>query len=347
MTTDCVGGVWSYAMTLCGGLAAAGVEVTLAATGGLLRPDQAAQAAALPNVDLRHRPLRCEWMQPPLADVPAAAAWLESLAAEVRPDVIHLNDYAHGGQCFGGRPRVVVAHSDVVTWHRAVVNREPGVLWQDYVMAVSAGLSAANVVVAPTRAVLTAMTDVGLLNATARQEVIYNAVAEGPAPAAQREPFILTAGRVWDEAKNVRTLAAAAAGLPWPVKVAGDATAPDGGRVVFENVELLGPVPHQELRHLMSVAGIYALPARYEPFGLSAVEAALGGCPLVLGDIPTLREVWGDAVTFVRPDDVEGLRAALEKLITTEATNPRTRDRATTFSIERQVRQYVALYQSL
>jgi glycosyltransferase involved in cell wall biosynthesis len=131
------------------------------------------------------------------------------------------------------------------------------------------------------------------------------------------------------------------------VKVAGDATAPDGGRVVFENVELLGPVPHQELRHLMSVAGIYALPARYEPFGLSAVEAALGGCPLVLGDIPTLREVWGDAVTFVRPDDVEGLRAALEKLITTEATNPRTRDRATTFSIERQVRQYVALYQSL
>ena len=58
-------------------------------------------------------------------------------------------------------------------------------------------------------------------------------------------------------------------------------------------------------------AAIYALPARYEPFGLSALEAALSGCALVLGDIPSLREVWGDAAVFVPPDDAGGLRDAL------------------------------------
>jgi len=60
-----------------------------------------------------------------------------------------------------------------------------------------------------------------------------------------------------------------------------------------------------------SRASIFASPARYEPFGLAALEAAQAGCALVLGDIPSLREVWGDAALFVPPDDDEALLAAL------------------------------------
>src|SRR5207244_3630962 len=62
-------------------------------------------------------------------------------------------------------------------------------------------------------------------------------------------------------------------------------------------------------------AAIYALPARYEPFGLSALEAALAGCALVLGDIPSLRELWDGAARFVPPDDAGALREALRELI--------------------------------
>ena len=40
-------------------------------------------------------------------------------------------------------------------------------------------------------------------------------------------------------------------------------------------------------------------------FGFSVLEAALSGCALVLGDIPSLREIWGDAALFVPPDDTE------------------------------------------
>ena len=57
------------------------------------------------------------------------------------------------------------------------------------------------------------------------------------------------------------------------------------------------------------------LPARYEPFGLSVLEAALSGCALVLGDIASLREVWQDAALYVPPDDAGALTAALARLI--------------------------------
>ena len=45
------------------------------------------------------------------------------------------------------------------------------------------------------------------------------------------------------------------------------------------------------------------------------LEAAQAGCALVLGDIPSLRELWGDAAWFVAPGDADGLRYALLRLI--------------------------------
>src|SRR5690606_27280402 len=62
-------------------------------------------------------------------------------------------------------------------------------------------------------------------------------------------------------------------------------------------------------------SGDLRAPARYEPFGLSALEAGLAGCALVLGDIPSLREVWGDAALFVPPHDHRSLAATLQRLI--------------------------------
>ncbi len=59
------------------------------------------------------------------------------------------------------------------------------------------------------------------------------------------------------------------------------------------------------------------MPARYEPFGLSALEAGLAGCALVLGDIPSLREIWHGAAVFVDSDDSEHLKFSLQKLMHT------------------------------
>jgi glycosyltransferase involved in cell wall biosynthesis len=101
----------------------------------------------------------------------------------------------------------------------------------------------------------------------------------------------------------------------------------------------------------MGRAALYALPARYEPFGLSVLEAALAGCALVLGDIPSLREVWGDAALFVAPEDRDGLAGALEWLMSRPAERERlaarARERALTFSPRRMARAYLHLYATL
>ncbi|HEY0779002.1 MAG TPA: glycosyltransferase, partial [Gemmatirosa sp.] len=98
----------------------------------------------------------------------------------------------------------------------------------------------------------------------------------------------------------------------------------------------------------MGRAAVYALPARYEPFGLSALEAGLAGCALVLGDIPSLREVWGDAATYVAPDDAAALADALRTLAADDAHRTalgiRARTRALTYTPARMADGYLAAY---
>ncbi len=109
---------------------------------------------------------------------------------------------------------------------------------------------------------------------------------------------MLAAGRILDEAKNISLLCDAAPEIEWPVLVAGDDTHPNGGRRPMENVTALGHLTEEELAEYYARAGIFCSPARYEPFGLSILEAALSGCALVLGDLPSLRENWGGVALF-------------------------------------------------
>nr|WP_316566429.1 glycosyltransferase [Myxococcus sp. MxC21-1] len=101
----------------------------------------------------------------------------------------------------------------------------------------------------------------------------------------------------------------------------------------------------------MARAAIYAMPVRYEPFGLSALEAALSGCALVLGDIPSLREVWADAAVFVHPEDLDGLTRALRGLLEDGAHRERmaakARARALTWNPRRMAEDYLRLYATL
>jgi glycosyltransferase involved in cell wall biosynthesis len=98
-------------------------------------------------------------------------------------------------------------------------------------------------------------------------------------------------------------------------------------------------------------ASIYCLPARYEPFGLSALEAALAGCALVLGDIPSLREVWGDAAVFVPPNEPPALRQALQQLIHDPARRTQlataARARAARYGPQRMADAYLSAYRHL
>ncbi len=70
-------------------------------------------------------------------------------------------------------------------------------------------------------------------------------------------------------------------------------------------VELLGPVAQADLPSLVAQADAFAFPSVKEGFGLAAMEALAAGVPVVMRDLPVLREVFGDTVRFAA--DVPGL----------------------------------------
>lgn len=312
MTADTIGGVWQYALDLCRQLSADGDRILLATMGAEPSRAQRAEAGSIERLQLATSGYRLIWMREPWCDVERAGEWLLALAREFRPDVVHLNDYAHGDLPWAA-PVLVVGHSCVLSWWRAVHGTPAPPAWQRYRRRVRAGLHAADLVVAPTRGMLQALErHYGPLTAT---RVIANGRSRTRIGEVRQTPLVFAAGRLWDEAKNVRALAAAAPRLSWPVCIAGSERHPDGGFARLPNVRLLGKLPEAKLRTWYSRASIYALPARYEPFGLSPLEAAQAGCALVLGDVPTLREVWGDAAVFVAPDDVDALAREISRLI--------------------------------
>ena len=137
----------------------------------------------------------------------AGEALLLGMHEGFQPDVLLLSQF-----CFGALPvdvpKVVVAHSDVLSWADAVGKAplaDDGWL-RTYRSLVQQGLDGADMVVAPTRAMLDDLRTHFAVPAHA--EVIANGrtlrIADGTTP---RKLQAVTAGRVWDEAKNLQLLA--------------------------------------------------------------------------------------------------------------------------------------------
>jgi glycogen synthase len=312
MTADAVGGIWHYAIELAGGLTRSDAEVVLAVLGPPPTSEQVATATAIDGVTLVHGWFALEWMPDAESDLAESSAWLLELEDAFRPDLVHLNGFAHAALPWRV-PTLVVAHSCVLSWWRAVRGADAPAEWAAYRERTLAGLRAADLVVAPTRAFLEQVQS--LYGALDRTLWIWNGLAPTESPSTDKEPLIFSAGRIWDNAKNLAGLAAIAERLPWRLCIAGPGV-PDhrGGLAKPGSAEWLGPLPADAMRRWCARASVFALPCRYEPFGLAALEAGLAGCALVLGDIPTLRELWDGAALFVAPDDREQLVAVLNEL---------------------------------
>lgn len=77
-----------------------------------------------------------------------------------------------------------------------------------------------------------------------------------------------------------------------------------------------GYVTDADLRRFYAHADAFVYPSLYEGFGLPPLEAMLFGRPTVVSDIPSLREVCGNAAVYADPQSVEGLAAAIVRATT-------------------------------
>jgi glycosyltransferase involved in cell wall biosynthesis len=346
MTADTIGGVFTYAAELAGALAARGVDVALATSGRPLSADQRGELRRARVRDVFESAWKLEWMDDPWDDVARTSEWLLGVVARVRPDVVHLNEYAHAALPLDA-PTLLVGHSCVFSWFEAVRRSAPPAAFDRYGEVVRRALAHADLVVAPTRAMLAALERHH--GAIPRARIIPNGRAPERFRPRRKEALVLCAARLWDEAKNAAALDAIAADLPWPVVLAGEQDHPEGvPGVPARGARPVGRLSQEDLAALYGRAAVYALPARYEPFGLSVLEAAHAGCALVLGDVASLRETWDGAASFVPPDDRAALRAALLEVCADvrlrESLSRLARNRAAALTPERMAAGYAESY---
>jgi len=85
---------------------------------------------------------------------------------------------------------------------------------------------------------------------------------------------------------------------------------------------------------------------------MPVLEAALSRCAIIANDIPSFREVWGDAALYFRTNDAESLADSIRLLNSdramcrayAEMSYTRARERFTT---KRMIEEYLNLYRSL
>jgi glycosyltransferase involved in cell wall biosynthesis len=291
---------------LAAGLRETTVELDLALIGKAPEPPIAGVRSC------RTRELRLEWMEDPWGDVSTAASWVEELCTRCRPDVLHLNTFTP--VLDPHVPVLLTVHSCVLTWWRAVHGVDPPPAWSRYRILGEAALARADLLSTPSGALLDALRSVYGELPPAR--VVHNGRGAAEVEAVggtadletgRRERLVVSAGRIWDEGKNAQLLAAAAASIRAPVCLIGPGSVP--------GVRCVGALAEAEVRRWLARAAVFVEAARYEPFGLAVLEAALAGCALVLGEIPTLREIWGSAATYVAPDDPVALAQIVNSLL--------------------------------
>jgi glycosyltransferase involved in cell wall biosynthesis len=349
MTMDAVGGVWFYASTLAQELCRRGHEVVLVTLGPEPRGDQLAALDGVRGLSIETTDLALEWVDPEGLDSQRAREWLARIERWVEPDVVHLNGYREALADWRA-PVLVVAHSCVRSWWRACRGEDPSEQrWLNYIGDVRAGLCAAARWAAPSDAFRDTIAQ--LYWPTTTGSTILNGIGDTPADAA-KEPLILAAGRLWDEAKNVALLARIAPAVRWPIEVAGPMHEP--GRdtaIALHHIKALGELCRPALLDEMRRASILAAPAVYEPFGLTVLEAAAAGCALVLSDIPTFRELWDGAALFVDARDDAAWRAVLTHLTGNvplrEDLQRRAKHRAQVCSLTAMADAYTELYWDL
>ena len=344
LTTDVVGGVWDFCVTLARGLRSAGDDVVLLALGSpTLAQRRAANDA---GTQLVSAPLKLEWMNDSADDVAITRDLVGQVARQVGADIVHANEFA--AACIEvDVPVILTLHSDVLSWRRWTLGAcDIPAEWQPYTTLVREALARADRVVSVSE--FLARQVIELYGIRREIEVIHNGWSAPPERAHERGRSTLAAGRIWDAAKNIALIAEAARDWhPGLVYLAGETAHPDGGTAdIPTSFTPVGLLDRGELDTLLDICALYISAAKYDPFGLLPLQAALHGCALLLSDIPSYREVWGETATYFRSGDADDLRQKWRGLLECPLANHALKHARVKLTAEGMLEAYRAVYRS-
>ena len=245
------------------------------------------------------------WPSPPIrrAGAPPAAIFVHDLAFKLRPHEVPWQQRAYMGTVLGPALRnaaAVLVPSQSTRRDLAGLYKIPGL--ESKVDVIAEGL--------PTP------------------------VAAGPLPEGLEPGFILAVGTIEPRKNYPRLLAAfrqlrgRRGSLPFIINgrpgvpqlvIAGRPGWAYGDtlqRIAAEpGVRYLGHVDEPTLTALYESASVLAFPSLYEGFGLPLLEAMSHGLPAVVGEGGSLPELALTAAIVVKPDDVDSIAGAMERLL--------------------------------
>lgn len=105
------------------------------------------------------------------------------------------------------------------------------------------------------------------------------------------------------------------------------------------------------LARLYKKASAFVYPSLYEGFGIPPLEAMAHDCPVVCSNTSSIPEVVGDAGEYFQPEDVDSMRAAIERVVGSSEHRKtliaKGRERLKLFSWDRCARETYNIYQKL
>lgn len=172
----------------------------------------------------------------------------------------------------------------------------------------------------------------------------------------ERNQIILMVARM-DEQKDHETVIYATQYLPDDMHIlfVGDGPKRKKYEDLVNKMDLKNRIHFLGFRHdvpkLMKSAHVFVLSSHWEGFGLVAIEAMAAGLPIIVSDVPGLRDVVGNAGWLFQKGNSNELAKKIIKLLNSKKETDKLKEkglqRARVFSIENTVQQYINLYKSV
>ncbi|OGZ41604.1 MAG: hypothetical protein A3C80_00165 [Candidatus Ryanbacteria bacterium RIFCSPHIGHO2_02_FULL_45_43] len=118
-----------------------------------------------------------------------------------------------------------------------------------------------------------------------------------------------------------------------------------------KSVIFCGAVDTADLVVLYNGAELLSFPSLYEGFGLPLIEAMACGTPVVTSNVPSLKEISGDAAVFVNPMNTEDISIGILKLLSDNDLRKSLKEkglkRAANFTWEKTAQETAKVYEEI
>lgn len=87
---------------------------------------------------------------------------------------------------------------------------------------------------------------------------------------------------------------------------------------LMQMIFTVGYVASEQMPLLYNCSSLFLYPSLRESFGLPVLESMACGVPVITSGIPAIREVGGDAATFINPEDPKAIAESIHDLLKNE-----------------------------